>query len=286
MENRNGRGVKGTLSCQLCRVRKQKCDFRDPKTKCALCVKQNQLCGPKQPPDHDKDERDKKAKQREYQKTLDQFIRTRLQRGQNWEDILIIMDPDGFYAPVPATIQPHHLQPGIHPSFLPNASIAPNPLHSFANETQTPFPPLATAVATASYPIAHSGRSLDSTMSAFNYNYNASDSVVLDSQTGSSIPHQNPSSDAFLLSALYSNESSSGNTGFDQFQFGMPANLPVNNYSQMPPNMNLRAGPPSPNTGLDDMNGSSLPFVDNNNNYDPTSLSFNVYPNDGNRSRY
>jgi len=148
MDNRNRRGVKGTFSCRLCRQRKQMCDFTDPNTECTLCVKQNQPCGPKQTPDQDKEERDKIAKEREYQKTLDQFIKIRLQRGQTWETILEIMNPDGRFAP--ATMQTQLLPEWFIPS-AQNTSWAPNSHQPFPNETQNTYP----AGPTQPYPTDH-----------------------------------------------------------------------------------------------------------------------------------
>jgi hypothetical protein len=107
---------------------------------CAQCASQGLACGDKLHPSDDQLQRYNDAKEKENEKTVRNFIRTRRARGQDWETIFAITDPDGSIAPCPANGQPSQLEIPVYASY-------PQQLHPSRDPMQfsTPYIPTQNA---------------------------------------------------------------------------------------------------------------------------------------------
>lgn len=227
MEENGGRGVHGTLSCEHCRRRKQKCQFLNPNDKCTRCVRHHQDCGPKQLPKDDKGQRDSDAREKENQRALKNFAETRLQRGQSWSDILAIMDPDGSISPVPERTQMHPIAAPFSSS-IPTSSQWDLPIaQTFPdyNAFESSFPGMATGSHPGTAPTSSSDSLIHGTFGNFNYN---GGSAIAETQssfgllTSNSSTHIHPSN----YPASYNNAMAFGNI------LGRPTALPPGNSVQ------------------------------------------------------
>jgi hypothetical protein len=124
------------------------------------CARQGSACGEKRLPSDDQAERLDEAREKENQQAMQNFIQARQARGQDWETILAIMDPDGSIAPYPAngqpqqnpidTSYPQHLQPGTNPmqfiTHIPTQNTFEQP---FAGADASSFPSMASTASSS-----------------------------------------------------------------------------------------------------------------------------------------